>query len=172
MEEVWCLRWILDAFCAFAGQRINKGKSELFVSPNMKVVHRVFLTHVFGVKIVDRPGVYLGADLDFTKRKGALFQRILDRVRHRLANWRMGSLPFPGRLVLAKHTLKAVPIYLFSAFRALKYLIKQVKKVVAGFLWGKGEGRGIHRKRWDDLCKPLGHGGLGLRDLRASIRHF
>lgn len=93
-----------------------------------------------------------------------LLQRILDRVRHRLANWRMGSLPFPGRLVLAKHTLKAVPIYLFSAFQAPKYFIKQVKKVVAGFLWGKGEGRGIHWKRWDDFCKPLGHGGLGLRD--------
>lgn len=62
------MRWILDTSCAFAGQRINKGKSELFVSP---MVHRVFLTHVFGIKIVDRPGVYLGADLDFTKRKGA-----------------------------------------------------------------------------------------------------
>lgn len=64
--------------------------------------------------------------------------------------------------MLAKHTLTAVPVYLFSVFRAPLYFIKQVKRVASGFLWGKGEGRGIHWKKWDDLCKPLGHGGVGF----------
>lgn len=36
LEHVWCLKWLLDDYCAQAGQKINYGKSELFVSPNMR----------------------------------------------------------------------------------------------------------------------------------------
>lgn len=43
------------------------------MSPNLKADMRDFLSVTLGVKIVEKPGVYLGADLDFTRRKGELF---------------------------------------------------------------------------------------------------
>lgn len=40
-----------------------------------------WLKRIFGVKCVDKPGIYLGANLDFTCRKGSLFSRVMDRIQ-------------------------------------------------------------------------------------------
>lgn len=71
----------MDDYCNFARQRINCKKSEIFVSPNMAMEERGVLKEVFGIRIVDKPGLYLGSDLDFTRRKwelsGVLFHRLV-----------------------------------------------------------------------------------------------
>lgn len=72
-------------------------------------------------------------------------------------------------MVLAKHTLSTIPIYLFSIFRAPAYFVQKVRRMLIRFLWGKGDGGGICWKKWEDLCKPLGHGGLGIRDLGFGL---
>ncbi|XP_058217176.1 uncharacterized protein LOC131328056 isoform X2 [Rhododendron vialii] len=51
-------------------QRINFNKSELFTSPNMRSPEVFNLKRIFGVRNVDRPGIYLGASMDFSSRKG------------------------------------------------------------------------------------------------------
>lgn len=126
---------------------------------------REALKKVFGIRIVEKPGVYLGSELDFTRRKGDLFKRILNRFHTRLANWRTPTLSFPSRLVLVKHTLSSIPVYLFSVFRAPCYFVAKVRSLMVRFLWGKGDGGGISWKRWEELCKPMYKGGLGLREL-------
>lgn len=49
---------------------------------------------IFGVRLVERPGLYLGANLDFSSRKGSLFSRILDRVGSKLSLWKAPLLAF------------------------------------------------------------------------------
>lgn len=120
---------------------------------------------VLGVKIVEKPGIYLGANLDFLGRKSDLFKRVLNRVEDRLANWKWSYLVFAGRVTLVKHVLSTIPIYLFSNFRAPLYFLNQMRSIIITFLWGRGDRRGISWMRWDDLCKPMEQGGLGLRDL-------
>lgn len=42
------------------------------------------IERLFGVRRVSKPGTYLGANLDFTSKKGSLFNRTLERVRSKL----------------------------------------------------------------------------------------
>ncbi|KAI8554726.1 hypothetical protein RHMOL_Rhmol05G0120800 [Rhododendron molle] len=43
------------------------------------------LKRIFGVRNVDRPGIYLGASMDISSRKGSLFSRTLYRIGMKLA---------------------------------------------------------------------------------------
>ena len=36
------------------------------------------------MKVVEKPGYYLGADMDLSKRKGDLFSKVIQRFRDRL----------------------------------------------------------------------------------------
>lgn len=76
-------------------------------------------------------------------------------------------LDFYGRLTLVKHTLSMIPVYLFSVFRARGYFVSKIRSVIIRFFWGGNEEGGISWMRWSNLCKPLGQGGLGLRDLNC-----
>lgn len=44
--------------------------------------------------------------------KADLFGRVLDRFRASLGKWRVDSLNFSGKLVLAKHYFSPIPVYL------------------------------------------------------------
>lgn len=136
--------FLIFTACAQAGQKINFTKSELFVSPNMHLRDVDWLKRIFGVRCVDRPGVYLGANLDFSCRKGSLFSRVSDKIKAKLSNWKIPLLPFAARLVLARHVMLTIPIYLLSVFRAPLYFLNQVKRVVTRFLWHGEKERGIY----------------------------
>lgn len=136
-QNLIVIRFSSPAYCDFVGQRINAFKSEVFCSPNMKVEERDFISSVFGIRIVEKPGVYLGSSLDFTRKKGDLFGRILDRFSAWLASWRTPQLAFTSRLVLVKHTFSNVPIYLFSVFRAPTYFVDAIRKIIVGFFMGE-----------------------------------
>lgn len=87
--DVWCLWWIIEAYCAFAGQKVNKSKSAVLLSPNMCNWQKEFIGNVLGIKIVAKPGIYLGTDLDFSRKNGELLGRILCRMRARLSGWKV-----------------------------------------------------------------------------------
>lgn len=165
VDHAWCLKWILDVYCAQAGQKINFNKSELFISPNMKYQEVSYLKRIFGVKCVDRPGVYLGANMDFPMQKGSFFSKILERVGAKLSLWKAPLLAFPSRLILVKHVLLSIPNYLLSVFRAPTYFLNKVKTAASCFLWHGENEKGIVWRRWEVCCLPKAKGELGLRDL-------
>lgn len=159
LGDIQRLKDLIDDCCNFAGQRINSNKSEIFTSPNMLMEDRRVLQETFVIRIVNKLGIYLGSNLDFTKRKGELFRRIADRFKNRLANWHTPCLSIAGHLVLVQHCLSSIPIYLFSIFRAPGYFVREVKSIMIRFLWGKGDGEGVCWKRWVEFCKPMRLGG-------------
>ena len=137
------------------------------MSPNMSMVDRADLAHIFDMKIVDKPGIYLGADMDFSKKKDDLFSGIFSKFQKKLAGWKTALLTFAGRVTLIKHALLAISLYLLSVFKAPSYFFKRVQSLVTKFLWKPSTQKGICWKKWADLCKPMGLGGLGFRDLKA-----
>lgn len=58
----------------FAGQKVNTKKSEVIVSPNMCGWQRDFIKNVLGIKIVSNSGIYLGSELDTSRRKGSYLE--------------------------------------------------------------------------------------------------
>lgn len=64
-----------------------------------------------------------------------------------------------------KHTLTVIPMYLFSEFKAPNYFFAFSSKGSVSLPWGKCRTGGMHWKKWEDICKPVGKGGLALRHL-------
>lgn len=81
------------------------------------------MSNCLGVKLVAKPGIYLGAYLDLSERNGVLFSRIVSKFHSKLRGWKRGFLFFPGKCVLAKHSMLAIPVYLLSVFKAPLYFV-------------------------------------------------
>lgn len=164
MEEVWCLKWFLKAFCHQPGLRINFLKSDLYVSPNMSPAHKFFLSDCLGIKLIEKPWTYVGATLDFSCGKGRLLSQILHHFKSKLFGWKHNLLSFAGRCVLAKHSLLSIPLYQLLVFKAPTYFIRQIRSVASNFIWKNSVGTGFIWKSWRHLCLPKSMGGIGLKD--------
>ena len=87
--------------------------------------------------------IYLGADLDFSKRKGDPFAGIFSKFQKKLAGWKTALLSFAGRVTLIKHALLVIPLYILSVFKAPAYFFKQVQSLVTNFLWKPANHKGV-----------------------------
>ena len=70
-------------------------------------------------------------------------------------------------MVLLKHVLAALPVYLLIAAFPPKSVLKELERRFSNFLWGEADGgQKLHLIRWGDLCLPGDKGGLGFRCLK------
>ena len=70
-----------------------------------------------------------------------------------------------SRVVLIKAVLQAMPLYLFSILAAPKWVLKRIRDLQRGFLWGKSATN--HKwalVKWTTVCTTKEKGGIGLRD--------
>lgn len=57
-------------------------------------------------------------------------------------------------------------VYWVSVFILPKIVIKEIDKILKGFLWCQGElSRGKAKVAWKQVCRPKNEGGLGIKDL-------
>ena len=88
----------------------------------------------------------------------------MDRIKAILASWTLKPMNLPGRLVMVKSVLQAMPMYLFSVLSAPKSVLWEIRCIQKNFLW---EGRETKAKfaldSWDKISMPKDKGGLGLR---------
>ncbi|XP_071687721.1 uncharacterized protein [Rutidosis leptorrhynchoides] len=58
-------------------------------------------------------------------------------------------------------------VYWASVFILPDAIIKEIEKILRGFLWCQGEmKKGKAKVKWDDLCLPKDEGGLGIKRLK------
>ncbi|GJU02208.1 hypothetical protein Tco_1112546 [Tanacetum coccineum] len=82
--------------------------------------------------------------------------------------FKKGKLPmkYLGRLQLIASILESIQVYWFSVFLLPKAVLKEINNLLMGFLWCNGKlSRGKAKIAWKKICKPITHGGLGLKDL-------
>ena len=57
-------------------------------------------------------------------------------------------------------------VYCSSVFLLPKAIVKEIDKLLKGFLWCQGDlSKGKAKVAWKSICKPKKEGGLGLKDL-------
>ncbi|KAL7234528.1 hypothetical protein ACSBR1_018024 [Camellia fascicularis] len=127
MEEIWCLEWMLMAFSNQTRLRINFNKSELYVSHNMQPVHKRFLVSVLGVQIVEKPGIYLGANLGFSsKSRKENFSCLLEKIDRMVFAGRVGrSYVYRSGGAARALRLLQYPNSLFAQVMLGKYCVGQ-----------------------------------------------
>jgi hypothetical protein len=76
----------------------------------------------------------------------------------------------PGRLVLIKFVIAARPLHQLLILEAPVWLLEEIGKSMRGFFWAAKEraNGGQCLVSWEQICKPVEFGGLGVKDLRLQ----
>ncbi|GJS26999.1 RNA-directed DNA polymerase, eukaryota, reverse transcriptase zinc-binding domain protein [Tanacetum coccineum] len=99
------------------------------------------------------------------------FGSVKDEVQKEIMKvlpFKKGKLPmkYLGRLQLIASILESIQVYWCTVFLLPKAVLKEINNLLMGFLWCNGKlSRGKAKIAWKKICKPITHGGLGLKDL-------
>jgi hypothetical protein len=102
------------------------------------------------------PVKYLGIPLSIRRLTA-------DRIADKLPTWRASMMPRAGRLALIRAVLAAIPLHQLMVLGLDKKTLKQVNKILRGFLWaGRADANGGHcHVNWARVCRPQRLGGWG-----------
>ncbi|GJT66702.1 reverse transcriptase [Tanacetum coccineum] len=115
-QRVMALKLDLTKTFDKPGQCINFAKPELMFSPNTSYdVQKEFCDRL-GVKVMGRHSRYLGLPSIHGRNKGELFSFILEKVLHKLQEWKHKFLSQAGREVLIKAVIQAIPSYVMHCY--------------------------------------------------------
>ena len=92
-----------------------------------------FLFKLFSIK-------YLGYPLYCGRRKKEYFARLCQAVVLKIDSWKNRLLSFGERIVLLKHVLSSLPVYLLMVASPSKIVFKEIESMFSNFLWGSSEG--------------------------------
>ncbi|XP_039002736.1 uncharacterized protein LOC120129249 [Hibiscus syriacus] len=119
-----------------------------------------------GSQEVQNLGKYLGVPLLHSRVTRSSFSHIISRVRDKLTGWKAKSLSLAGRITLAKTVLSTIPFYSMQSMKLPKGICDDLEQIIRGFIWGRTEARnGISLVNWENVCKPISNGGLGMKKL-------
>lgn len=154
---------ILTYFTRISGHKINMAKSKIFFAPHTDLSTHNRVVTTLGIDATTNLGTYLGFPLTHHKLNASAFRFVLDKLQTKLNAWEHKFLTLAGRATLIKATLSALPTHIMQIFKLPESSLQQIDRISRNFLWGSmTTKRKIHPVKWDQVCQPLDHGGIGL----------
>ncbi|XP_071712936.1 uncharacterized protein [Rutidosis leptorrhynchoides] len=165
-SSILVIRDSLEEFKRCSGLVPSLPKSTAFfcnVSTGMKNQILMLMTFEEG----KLPVKYLGVPLVSSRLMYRDCKVLVDRVKSKVNHWMNKFLSFAGRVQLITSVLTLMQIYWCSVFILPDQVIKDIEKLIRGFLWCQGPMiRGKAKVKWDDVCLPKEEGGLGIKRLK------
>jgi hypothetical protein len=132
------------------------------------------ISHTLSCHIIKLPITYLGLPLHFKKARKEDFQSLIEKIRSRLAAWKVHMLTQGGRLILVQSVLSAIAIFHLLSLEPPPWVFKAIDKIRRAFLW-KGTNTiagGKCSVNWKTVCQPKSVGGLGILNLEFMSTAF
>lgn len=99
------------------------------------------------------------------KHKGAQqdFGFILDRMKSKMAGWKLNLLFLVGRIVLTQSVTSTIPSYVMQYTALPLKILQGIDKLNRNFIWGTSETRKkVHLIGWNKVTKAKEESGLGI----------
>lgn len=155
---------VLDSFCAKSGQSISERKSRVYFSLKVEVDTGESLCDILGFHSTPNLGKYLGFPIKHRGASNKDLSFILERVKQKLAGWKVNLLSLAGRVVLIQASTTTIPAYVMQSTALPKKLLANLDKVNKNFLWGStDDAKKVHWVGWHKVTKPKAEGGLGIQ---------
>nr|XP_027090307.1 uncharacterized protein LOC113711341 [Coffea arabica] len=124
---------VLEEYGRASGQLINKEKSSIFISKNVKGRRKEeVLKELEGMREVHQ-SKYLGLPMVIGRSKRQVFEFIRQKAVKRLGGWKEKLLSQAGKETLLKSVILALPAYVMSCCRLPKALCQNVCSEMAKF---------------------------------------
>lgn len=157
---------ILEIYEKAFGQKINREKTSIFFSKNMKTAIRDLILSIVGVNSTQSYEKYIGIPTIIDRSRTFSFKSIQDKVWDRLNGWKEKNLLQAKKEVLIKVLVQAILTYTMSVFKLPKTLCKCINSMMVRFWRGHKENTSqIAWKSWDKLGCSKNSGVLGFWDL-------
>ena len=127
-------------FEVIAGLRINMDKREILPVGSVENLEELALE--LGCKVGKLSSLHLGLPLGAPHKSMAVWDGVEERLRRRLALWKMQCISKRGRLTLIRSTLSSMPIYYMSILHMPRSVRLRLEQIQRDFLWGGGLWRG------------------------------
>ncbi|KAG2685838.1 hypothetical protein I3760_10G144400 [Carya illinoinensis] len=109
---------------------------------------------------------YLGVNIVEGRVAFSYMEDLVNKIRNKVSGWKTRLLSAGGKLILLKHVLLSLPIYLLSVVQVPKSVLNSINRILSNFFWGESDGSPKRKWcAWNKICKPIKEGGLGVRDL-------
>jgi hypothetical protein len=168
-EQLRYVHLILLCFEAVSGLKVNLGKSKLVAVGEVQNIGN--LATYLGCRVAGLPMKYLGLPLGAAYKATSMWNGVTEQMERRLARWKKIYLSKGGRLTLIKSTLSNLPTYYVSLFPIPMNVANRIKKIQRDFLWGgMGDEKKLHLVSWNQVCRPVRAGGLGIRNMLKFIK--
>nr|GEY59479.1 hypothetical protein [Tanacetum cinerariifolium] len=165
MESVKVIKDYIDEFSRVSGLEPNINKSTIFFG-NVKTGVQRSILNVMPFNVGKLLVKYLGVPLISKILDREECKQLIDKVRNKVDDWMNKSLTYAGRMQLITSVLNSMQVYWASLFLLPKSRVKDIERILKGFLWCQGDlARGKAKIAWKTVCKPKCKGGLGFKDL-------
>ncbi|KAA3481513.1 LINE-1 reverse transcriptase isogeny [Gossypium australe] len=156
---------ILNKFCYYSGQKVNKGEFQIFFSPNVLDELSSAICRKMEFVCTDDLGKYLGMSI----LHGRSFEFVVKKVHDKLNGWVAKKLSLAGRVTLAKVVLLSILNYFMATAKLPNLAYSEIEKLAQNFIWGSTvEMRKPTLIRWDVCCTPMVVGRLGFQLLTKT----
>lgn len=128
------LKETLDVFCHFAGHKVQKSKTQVFFSSNVKDDMAQSICEKLGFTRVSFLGIYLGMPLIHGRLGVNSFQFLVDKGRNKLSSWDVQKLSLAGRFTLIKSVLLSIQNYFMATTKIPVTICNEIEKMARMFL--------------------------------------
>jgi hypothetical protein len=101
--------------------------------------------------------------------KDRAYNFIFNKFFAKFSTLKANKLNHAGQLKYIKSVLSSIPIYYMSTVLFSKAFIEKINSITRRFWWAgvqeENQTNPIAYRSWDDICKPIEHGGLGTKDM-------
>lgn len=148
------------------GQEINFQKSAITFGASIDPIMKRLMACRLGIDTEGGVGTYLSLPECFSGSKQQLLGIFIgEKLNKRLNGWFGKTLSLGGKEVL-KSIAMALPVYVMSCFRLLKFQCQKITSAMTALWWNTCEKkRKIHWISWQEMCKSKARGGFEFRDL-------
>jgi hypothetical protein len=163
---------ILEVYEAGSGQKLNLNKTHIFFSRNTSMERKHEILLLLGLTEAHRIDKYLELPSFVGKSRNEAFKYILEKVSHKLENWKIKFLSQAGKEILLKAVIQAIPTYSMGVFQLPISLCKELNQLMQSFWWSHMSNNSKIWMSWAKMGRSKSIGGLGFRDLVVFNKAF
>jgi hypothetical protein len=163
------LQYVLELYEACSGQKINKDKSSVLFSKNVKMQERGQVKQILQLSSDAKTDRYLGLPIHIGRSKNKAFGYIKDKIWKGIQGWREKLLSMAGKEILIKAVAHAIPTYAMACFDLTKSFCDQVRSMICRYWWSQQDKDKMHWLNWNILKQPK-HWGFRFQGPAGKTR--